>query len=167
MKNPSNLKTVEEIAEIIRACRPEIVYTHNLADKHDTHVAVAMRTIAAIRSLPAGQRPKRCIRLKYGAGLTGSTTMKKSALTPPSTPTLRRCSGIRQPDCGRQALRQRAGPQARERHFRKHDTDDVKASYGLDIAELVNSDMDYFDFINRFIKNFRKDVEERIRSLLK
>ena len=25
---------------------PEIVYTHNLADKHDTHVAVALRTIA-------------------------------------------------------------------------------------------------------------------------
>ena len=36
-----------------------MVYTHNLADKHDTHVAVALRTIAAIRELPAEARPKR------------------------------------------------------------------------------------------------------------
>ena len=34
------------------------VYTHNLADKHDTHVAVALRVIAAIRSLPEADRPR-------------------------------------------------------------------------------------------------------------
>ena len=35
------------------------VYTHNLADKHDTHVSVALRTIAAIRSLPESERPQK------------------------------------------------------------------------------------------------------------
>ena len=49
---------VDELAGIISAAAPEVVYTHNLADKHDTHVATALRTIAAIRSLPPEQRPK-------------------------------------------------------------------------------------------------------------
>jgi len=48
---------VAELASIIAAAAPEVVYTHNLADKHDTHVGTALRTIAAIRSLPVGDRP--------------------------------------------------------------------------------------------------------------
>lgn len=48
-----------ELADIISAARPKVVYTHNLADSHDTHVAVALRTIEAIRSLPASDRPDR------------------------------------------------------------------------------------------------------------
>jgi hypothetical protein len=35
-----------------------VVYTHNLADKHNTHVAVALRVVEAIRRLPAGERPE-------------------------------------------------------------------------------------------------------------
>ena len=35
------------------------MFTHNLADKHDTHVAVALQVIAAIRSLPASERPQK------------------------------------------------------------------------------------------------------------
>ena len=50
---------VDDLVEILRATRPDVVYTHNLADKHDTHVAVALRTIAAIRRLPAAERPSR------------------------------------------------------------------------------------------------------------
>ena len=48
---------VDELARIISAAAPSIVYTHNLADRHDTHVATALRTVAAIRSLAPEQRP--------------------------------------------------------------------------------------------------------------
>jgi LmbE family N-acetylglucosaminyl deacetylase len=51
----------DEIADILRRTRPEIVYTHNLADRHDTHVAVALATIAACRALPAGDRPRQLL----------------------------------------------------------------------------------------------------------
>ena len=40
--------TVEDLAGLLRLARPEVVYTHNLADKHPTHVAVALRTISAL-----------------------------------------------------------------------------------------------------------------------
>jgi LmbE family N-acetylglucosaminyl deacetylase len=50
---------VADLVTILEAARPEVVYTHNVADKHPTHVAVALRVIEAARRLPAGSRPKR------------------------------------------------------------------------------------------------------------
>ena len=47
----------EDLLALLRVTRPRVVYTHNLADKHDTHVAVAVATVAAIRALPPGERP--------------------------------------------------------------------------------------------------------------
>ena len=48
---------VESICEILKITRPVIVYTHNLADKHPTHIGVAVKTLDAIRRLPAEERP--------------------------------------------------------------------------------------------------------------
>jgi LmbE family N-acetylglucosaminyl deacetylase len=57
IKDSSNRQPVEDITTILRATRPQYVYTHNLADKHDTHVAVALRVIAAVRSMAEAERP--------------------------------------------------------------------------------------------------------------
>ena len=59
VKDPSDMGPVEDLAMLLKTARPEVVYTHNLADKHDTHVAVTVRLIEAIRLLPAGERPKK------------------------------------------------------------------------------------------------------------
>ncbi len=56
-KDPAEEVIVAELAELIERARPQVVYTHNLADKHDTHVAVALRTLAALRRVPAAARP--------------------------------------------------------------------------------------------------------------
>ncbi|MCE5237913.1 PIG-L family deacetylase [bacterium] len=58
VKDAGNPDLVAELTAILQAARPKIVYTHNLGDKHDTHVAVALRVIAAIRALPADARPQ-------------------------------------------------------------------------------------------------------------
>ncbi len=50
---------VQDIVALLELAKPEVVYTHNLADKHDTHVAVALRVIEAIRRLPEDARPQR------------------------------------------------------------------------------------------------------------
>ncbi|HUG54339.1 MAG TPA: PIG-L family deacetylase [Vicinamibacteria bacterium] len=52
---------VRELAALLGATRPRTLYTHNLADKHDTHVAVVLRTIEAARSLEASERPARAL----------------------------------------------------------------------------------------------------------
>src|SRR5690606_35417189 len=50
---------VEELTSVLEATRPENMYTHNPADAHRTHVAVAAATVHAIRRLPRPQRPQR------------------------------------------------------------------------------------------------------------
>ncbi len=58
VKDAANEAPVADLISLLNVARPEVVYTHNLADKHDTHVAVALKVIAAIRSLPAAERPR-------------------------------------------------------------------------------------------------------------
>ena len=52
---------VDELATILSACRPELLYIHNPADRHDTHVAVFLRTLEAARRVPKESRPKRVL----------------------------------------------------------------------------------------------------------
>ncbi len=52
---------VDELEAVLVAARPERVFTHNLADKHGTHLAVGAATVAAIRRLPADRRPRRLL----------------------------------------------------------------------------------------------------------
>jgi LmbE family N-acetylglucosaminyl deacetylase len=50
-----------DLSAIFSGCLPEVVFLHNPADKHDTHVAVLLRCLEAIRSLPADRRPARVL----------------------------------------------------------------------------------------------------------
>ncbi len=58
VKDPQRTSVTEDLQGLLAAAGPSTVYTHNLADKHDTHVAVALRTIQAIRDLPPSVRPR-------------------------------------------------------------------------------------------------------------
>lgn len=42
-----------DLSAILSAVRARFVYTHNPADKHDTHVAVALHTVQALRANPS------------------------------------------------------------------------------------------------------------------
>jgi len=59
VKDGSNVAIVEDLVQVLRAARAQHVYTHNLADKHDTHVGVALKVIEALRRLPEADRPER------------------------------------------------------------------------------------------------------------
>ncbi len=48
---------VNDLTEVLRATKPQVVYTHAPSDKHDTHVGVVRAVIAAIRRLSADTRP--------------------------------------------------------------------------------------------------------------
>jgi LmbE family N-acetylglucosaminyl deacetylase len=57
VKARDNAPVVDDLAEIVRAARPQTVYTHAPSDKHDTHVGVVRAVIAALRRLPPAERP--------------------------------------------------------------------------------------------------------------
>ncbi|MBI9045968.1 MAG: PIG-L family deacetylase [Anaerolineaceae bacterium] len=58
IKNPIDTRSTDDMTSLLKSTKPEIIYTHNPADKHDTHVAVLLRVLDAIWQLPINQRPK-------------------------------------------------------------------------------------------------------------
>ena len=107
---------VEELASLIRRAKPKYLYTHNLADKHETHVATALRVIAALRLLKPEERPEQVFGCEVWRDLDWLPDDEKIYLDPqPHACAFRR---VRQPDRGRQALRSRGGgKKARKRYL--------------------------------------------------
>ncbi len=59
VKNSAAAGVRNDLGAILSATRAHTVYLHNPADKHDTHVAVLLRCLEALRALPPAQRPAR------------------------------------------------------------------------------------------------------------
>jgi len=59
VKSAEDHGVVGDYVAILEATQPKVVYAHNLADKHDTHIGVTLKLIEAIRSLPAEKRPEK------------------------------------------------------------------------------------------------------------
>jgi LmbE family N-acetylglucosaminyl deacetylase len=57
VKDAESDDVVVYMQAIFDGARPEVVYLHNPADKHDTHVACCLRSIEALRNLPENARP--------------------------------------------------------------------------------------------------------------
>lgn len=57
----------DDLLRLLRFCRPQVVYTHNPADRHATHVGVFQAVLAALRALPPGEHPRRV----YGCEVWG------------------------------------------------------------------------------------------------
>lgn len=49
---------VNDLQSLLLECRPQVIYTHNLADRHDTHVAVGVSLIEALRAIADQYRPQ-------------------------------------------------------------------------------------------------------------
>ncbi len=82
---PMGSGLVEDLATVVRAAAPRVIYTHNPADKHATHINVLVAVLEALREVPVECRPERLLgcemwrsldwlaeRGESGAGLRGS-----------------------------------------------------------------------------------------------
>ena len=79
-KDPKNPGVFDDLKVLFRPAKPSVVYTHNLADKHDTHVAVALKTIQALRELPETLRPKQVFGCEVWRDFDWMTDADKIAL---------------------------------------------------------------------------------------
>ncbi|MGI5860907.1 MAG: PIG-L deacetylase family protein [Myxococcales bacterium] len=55
---PHSVELDRDLDALLAATRPEVVFTHNPADKHETHVAVCLHVLRALRRMPAELRPR-------------------------------------------------------------------------------------------------------------
>ncbi len=70
----------DDIEQILRASQPEVLYTHNPADKHNTHLSVLAAVLTAIRRLEPNLRPKTLLGCEGWRGLDWMDDREKVAL---------------------------------------------------------------------------------------
>ncbi|NQU09991.1 PIG-L family deacetylase [bacterium] len=80
IKDPADRSLQEDLQELLGAMRPAVIYTHNLADKHDTHIAVAVSLLRAVRALPAERRPRQVLGCEVWRGLDWMPDKEKMVL---------------------------------------------------------------------------------------
>lgn len=58
VKGRKSKEVIDDLAKTLLHAQPDVVYTHNLFDAHQTHTSVALHVIAALRTLSPDARPK-------------------------------------------------------------------------------------------------------------
>ena len=169
---PDNEMLREDLAAILRATRPDVVYTHNLADKHDTHVAVVVAAIQAMRSLPRGERPATVYGCEGWRGLDWMLDREKSLHDLSGHAALAdTLNGVfdsqitdgKRYDLG-VAGRRRANATFLDA-YAVGATDSL--ALAMDLSPLVSDDtQDLADYVDGFISRFRDDVRQKIRARL-
>lgn len=158
-----------ELTELLTRARPQYLFTHNLADKHDTHVAVAMCVIEAVRRLPTELRPEKVYGMEVWRGLDWLPDVEKSVFDTTGHPNLQSAllgvfdsqiaGGKRYDDA---AMGRRV---ANATFFASHNTDAYQAcSYGLDLTELVYGEASPSVLMERILNAFTQEVLGRIKA---
>ena len=171
VKIPGDPGPQEDIATVLLASRPETVYTHNLADRHDTHVAVALRTIAALRSLPEDARPKHLYGVEVWRDLDWMTDPDKTALDLSAHENLQAALlGIFDSQIGggkRYDLATLGRRRAHATYHASHGTDETTSlGYAMDLTPLLaDPKLSPWAHVSGFLDRFASDVEGRLARL--
>ncbi len=168
VKNPVNAELDAELAGIFRTAGAEVAYLHNLADKHDTHIGVAMHCLAALRSLPREQRPKKVYGCEVWRDLDWMPDAHKQTLPVSERQNIGAALvGVfdSQVTGGKRYDLATAGRRlANATYSASHATDvETALTFAMDLTPLVEDDsLSAADYVTRFIDDFRADVAARL-----
>lgn len=160
-----------DLAAILLVARPEIVYLHNLADKHDTHVAVTLRALDALRSLAPDLRPRKVYGCEVWRDLDWLPDEDKQPLPVSSRPNIAAALvGIfdSQVTGGKRYDLATAGRRlANATYFASHSTDvETALAFAMDLTPLIeDASLSPVAYTLAFIDKFRADVEKRITKV--
>ncbi len=168
VKDPANPGPVADLRALIAATRPDTVYTHNLADKHDTHVSVALRVIAAVRALPPADRPRRLIGCEVWRDLDWMTDSDKVVFAVDGHENIQMSLvGVFDSQIVGGKRYDLATMARRRAHATYHESHAVDAAqlinFGMDLTPLVQDEsLDPAAYVEGFIQRFGEDVRKRI-----
>ena len=168
VKNKAEAGPVEDLLALLLAAMPKFVFTHNLADKHDTHVSVALRLIDAIRRMPKSERPQRLYGCEVWRDLDWLSDSDKVVFDLSEHEALQasllgvfdsQIAGGKRYDLASLGRRR-----ANATYFESHGVDiSTGMSYAMDLTPLIlNDELKTGDFVVNHIRNFSKDVEDRL-----
>ena len=172
VKRPSSLDLKNDLKAILSATQPEVVYTHNPADKHDTHIGIVVAALQAMRELPREQRPKQVIGCEVWRDLDWLLDSEKVVMDVSGHDDLAdELNGVftSQIDGGKRydlaTLGRRA---ANATFFNSHATDhSTQVIFGMDLTPIVaDESKDILDFVCAHIERFHADVRQKLAKRL-
>jgi LmbE family N-acetylglucosaminyl deacetylase len=170
IKGPENEGFIQDLLEVLQRTQPTVLYTHNLADKHSTHVVVALAVIEAIRRLPLEQRPKQVIGCEVWRDLDWLPDSEKVVMNLSANPTLAtqlngvfasQISGGKRYDLAVEGRRR-----AHATFFDSHSVDDAQSlCFGMDLTPLIETEARCpTAYVGALMDRFRGDVSVEIEA---
>ena len=171
VKDKNDQELIDELAEILRRAKPRYVYTHNLADKHETHVATALKVIAAIRGLEEDEKPEKVYGCEVWRDLDWLNDDEKVYLDCSAHPNLSRAlSGVFESQIAggkRYDLAAEGRRLANATFLESHALDSYSMlNYAMDLTPLIKEKpLDIADYVAGYIKRFEDSVRNTIKNL--
>jgi len=172
VKDKNDLHIINDFYNVLMASKPKIIYTHNLADKHDTHIGVVLKLIKAIRMMDKNIRPEKIYGVEVWRNLDWLDDEDKVLFDVSEHPNMvmalisvfdSQIAGGKRYDLATQG-RQRSNATYRA----SHDIDKANGVlYAMDMTELIKDDtISVVEFINKHIDKLKNDVNNRIEKIL-
>jgi LmbE family N-acetylglucosaminyl deacetylase len=171
-KGENKSAVINDLQRIIEVAKPEIIFTHNLADKHDTHVGVTLRVIEALRQLDQDERPEKLYGCEVWRDLDWVVDEDKVTFDVSAHENLQAALlGVFDSQiCGgkRYDLASMGRRRANATYFASHGTDIVSGMiYGIDLTPLIKDlDLNVLAFMGAYIQRLSKDMDDRLTRLL-
>lgn len=172
IKDSKNTQPEEDLLTILKATHPQVVYTHNPADKHATHVGVLASVVKAIRALPQDERPETLYGCEVWRDLDWLPDDRKVVLDVSAHENLAaallgvfdsQIAGGKRYDLATMGRRR-----ANATYLASHATDVIEqATYAIDLSPLLRDDsLDVAAFTLELIDEFRTLVQQQLTTVL-
>lgn len=168
VKERAHADVQADLTAIFTAADADVVYLHQPADKHDTHVAVLGHCLTALRKLPAERRPKRVLGCEVWRDLDWMVDPDKQVLDTGRFPNLAMALvGVfdSQITGGKRYDLATAGRRvAHATYHTSHATDQFQGiTWAMDLTPLVeNPRLSITDHTLAHIERFKQDVAARL-----
>lgn len=170
LSDSTDNRPVEDIMSLLKSTTPEVVYTHNPTDKHDTHIGVLLKVLNALWCLPAKQRPKRLYGCEVWGDLDWLPDEDKIVFDISTHEELQtalveifdsQISGGKRYDLAIMGRRR-----AHATYYEPYKVDIMKgAAFAMDLSSLITMpEQDIEAFVEEKIRRFSDDVRRRIQQ---
>lgn len=170
VKKTGTTTVISDLCETIIAMKPEVIYTHNLADKHLTHIGVAVRVIEALRIIDPQYWPKKLYGCEVWRSLDWLNDDEKTVFN------LTGCDELRSlllsvfrsqiADGKRYDLATMGRQTANATFYASHDIDNMKAAtYAIDLTPLMTGG-NIEEYILGYIKRFSDHVSSMLQEVI-
>jgi len=171
VKKNNQQAVINDLIKIIKATKPTIIYLHNPADKHITHVATTALAIKAIKTLHQEYKPKKVYGCEVWRSLDWLQDDEKITLPVSQYDNMSsalisvfdsQISGGKRYD-----LAMKGRNLANATFYASHSTDNCNAyTYAMDLTPLINdNNLTLKEYVLNTIDNFKNDVATNLDNV--